>query len=262
MNDSPIAVFDSGLGGLSVWAELRRGLPNESIIYFGDGKNCPYGGREDSEILEFVDSAVQIMIENGAKLIVLACNTATAVAVEYLRERYPIPFVGLEPAVKPAALNSRSGNIGILATETSLEGRLYRDTSAKYSSSVNIISAVGEGFVELVEESKEQTSEAYAIVENIVSPMVEQGIDYLVLGCTHYPFLKNAIDKALGENDIKVIDSSPAILKRVKSLIDSNQIAASETNSPIYEFYTFGQELYKQKMINKSKEALTLFSEL
>lgn len=262
MNDNPIAVFDSGLGGLSVWTELRKGLPNESIIYFGDGKNCPYGRREDSQVLEFVDSAVKIMLDHGAKLIVLACNTATAIAIDYLRENYPIPFVGLEPAVKPAALNSRSGTIGILATKNSLEGKLYKETSAKYSSKVNIISAVGEGFVPLVEKSKEQTQEAYEIVNKVISPMLDMNIDQLVLGCTHYPFLKNAIDRVIGDRDIAVLNPSRAIERRVESLLETNNIAASESHTPTYEFYTFSNEKYKQRLINKSKEALKLFSEL
>ncbi|MFI3266889.1 MAG: glutamate racemase [Rikenellaceae bacterium] len=262
MNNNPIAVFDSGLGGLSVWTELRRGLKNESIIYFGDGKNCPYGGREDKQILEFVDQAVQLMIERGAKLIVLACNTATAVAVDYLRATYDLPFVGLEPAVKPAAINTKTGKIGILATETSLEGKLYKETSAKYSTAAEIISRVGEGFVQLVEQSKEDTPEAYQTVKRAIEPMLMQDIDHLVLGCTHYPFLKNAINKAIEGRDIKVINPSRAIERRVEQLLKQNNIAAESTHSPQYEFYTNANQQYLERIIEKSTEALTLLSEL
>lgn len=261
MNNNPIAVFDSGLGGLSVWTELRKGLPAESIIYFGDGLNCPYGGRDDSQILEFVDRAVKIMLEHKVKLIVLACNSATAVAIEYLRATYPIPFVGLEPAVKPAALASTSGVIGILATKTSLEGKLFRDTSAKYASQVEIISAVGEGFVQIVEGSKEGTLEAYETVRRVVEPIVEKGADHLVLGCTHYPFLKRAIDKAIGEKKVKVINPSRAIERRVESLLEEADIAAEASHIPEYKFLSFGGEAYVDKLENKSKEALKLFSE-
>ena len=148
----PIGVFDSGMGGLSVWQEIVKLLPSESIVYYGDGKNCPYGERSREEVIGFVQDAIDLFIEKKCKAIVLACNAATAMSVEYFRKRYPeMIIVGMEPAVKPAALNSRSGNIGILATKATLEGALFRETSHKFSKNVNIISSVGEGFVELVE---------------------------------------------------------------------------------------------------------------
>lgn len=261
MDNRPIAIFDSGLGGLSVWAELRRGLTNESLIYYGDGKNCPYGGRKESEIFGFVESAARFMVEHDAKLIVLACNTATAVAIEKLRAEYPtIPFVGLEPAVKPAALNSKSGVIGILATKTSLSGSLFRHTSAKYSSMVEIISAVGEGFVEIVEGSMEQTPEARAVVAKTIAPMIGRGVDHIVLGCTHYPFLTEALKSAIADRDIKLVNPSPAIRRRVESLLKEGNMAASTESTPRYDFYTNGGNEYREKMINKSVEALRLLN--
>ena len=130
MNDAPIGVFDSGLGGLTVWSELRRRLPRESLLYYGDGKNCPYGDKTREQGTEAVDFAVRRLVDRGVKLIVVACNAATAMAIDHLRAAYPIPFVGLEPAVKPAALSSRSGVIGILATAATLRGKLFRDLVA------------------------------------------------------------------------------------------------------------------------------------
>ena len=157
MNDAPIGVFDSGLGGLTVWSELRRRLPRESLLYYGDGKNCPYGDKTREQVTEAVDFAIRRLVDRGVKLIVVACNAATAMAIDHLRAAYPIPFVGLEPAVKPAALSSRSGVIGILATAATLRGKLFRETSRRYEDRVRIIARVGEGFVELVEQNRERT---------------------------------------------------------------------------------------------------------
>lgn len=188
MNDAPIGVFDSGLGGLTVWSELRRRLPRESLLYYGDGKNCPYGDKTREQVTEAVDFAVRRLVDRGVKLIVVACNAATAMAIDHLRAPpYPIPFVGLEPAVKPAALSSRSGVIGILATAATLRGKLFRETSRRYEDRVRIIARVGEGFVELVEQNRERTEEAYRRVERLLMPMIEAGADRIVLGCTHYP---------------------------------------------------------------------------
>ena len=192
MNDAPIGVFDSGLGGLTVWSELRRRLPRESLLYYGDGKNCPYGDKTREQVTEAVDFAVRRLVDRGVKLIVVACNAATAMAIDHLRAAYPIPFVGLEPAVKPAALSSRSGVIGILATAATLRGKLFRETSRRYEDRVRIIARVGEGFVELVEQNRERTEEAYRRVERLLTPMIEAGADRIVLGCTHYPFLSDA----------------------------------------------------------------------
>ncbi|MFR5872282.1 MAG: glutamate racemase, partial [Alistipes sp.] len=133
MNNAPIGVFDSGLGGLTVWRELYRKLPHESLIYYGDGKNCPYGDKNREEVTAYVDLAVRRLIDRGVKLIVVACNAATAMAIDHLRRNYALPLVGLEPAVKPAAMASRSGVIGILATAATLNGRLFRETSQRYA---------------------------------------------------------------------------------------------------------------------------------
>ena len=190
MNDAPIGVFDSGLGGLTVWSELRRRLPRESLLYYGDGKNCPYGDKTREQVTEAVDFAVRRLVDRGVKLIVVACNAATAMAIDHLRAAYPIPFVGLEPAVKPAALSSRSGVIGILATAATLRGKLFRETSRRYEDRVRIIARVGEGFVELVEQNRERTEEAYRRVERLLTPMIEAGADRIVLGCTHYPIVE------------------------------------------------------------------------
>lgn len=252
MNDAPIGVFDSGLGGLTVWSELRRRLPRESLLYYGDGKNCPYGDKTREQVTEAVDFAVRRLVDRGVKLIVVACNAATAMAIDHLRAAYPIPFVGLEPAVKPAALSSRSGVIGILATAATLRGRLFRETSRRYEDRVRIIARVGEGFVELVEQNRERTEEAYRRVERLLEPMIEAGADRIVLGCTHYPFLRPVLDRIVAGRDVRIVDPSPAVARRVAELLDRGGLRAAPDHLPRYEFITFADEAYRLRLVRKA----------
>ncbi len=247
-----IGVFDSGLGGLSVWQALYDALPNESLIYLGDGKRCPYGSRSREEVMQFTEEAVERLLSEGCKMIVVACNTATAVAIKYLREKYPnVPFVGLEPAVKPAALTTKAGVIGVLATERSLQGDHFRKAEEKYGSEVKILKGVGEGFVEAVERNKENTLDTEALVRKAVQPLVDGGADKIVLGCTHYPFLREVISKVAGEG-VEIIDSSEAVARRVMTLLDENGMRAEEEAVPTYKFLTFADEEYREKLINKA----------
>ena len=246
-----IGIFDSGLGGLSVWQALHDALPYESLIYLGDGARCPYGSRSREEVLKFTEEAVERLLSEGCKMIVVACNTATAVAIKYLREKYPdIPFVGLEPAVKPAALTTKSGIIGVLATKRSLEGDHFRRAEERFGSEVTILKAVGEGFVEAVEENREHTPETAEIVRKAVLPLVEAGADKIVLGCTHYPFLRAEIANVAGEN-VEIIDSSEAVARRVIALLEENGIAKTE-GKPEYRFLTFADEEYAARLERKA----------
>ena len=247
-----IGIFDSGLGGISVWQALYDALPDESLIYLGDGKRCPYGSRSREEVLKFTEEAVERLLSEGCKMIVVACNTATAVAIKYLREKYPsVPFVGLEPAVKPAALTTRTGVIGVLATERSLQGDHFRRNEEKYGSEVKILKGVGEGFVEAVERNEEHTLETEALVRKAVQPLVDGGADKIVLGCTHYPFLRDVISKVAGEG-VEIIDSSEAVARRVGVLLDENNLRAEEGVIPEYRFLTFADEAYAEKLRAKA----------
>lgn len=254
MDNRPIGVFDSGLGGLSVWRELRKGLPCESLIYFGDGKNCPYGPKPYTEVVEYVDQAVQFLISKNVKMLVVACNAATTAAIEYLRANYSFPIIGMEPAVKPAAMATQSGVIGILATAATLNGGMYRQTAAKYTDKVKIISAVGEGFVELVERDAERTDEARETVARVIGPMLEAGADQIVLGCTHYPFLSDVMMGIIGDRKVALIDPAPAVERRVRQLLAENNLAAEPTNEPFFEFYTAADDSYLEKLIEKSSK--------
>ena len=252
----PIGIFDSGLGGLSVWQALYDVLPYESLTYLGDGARCPYGSRSREEVRQFTEEAVERLLAEGCKMIVVACNTATAVAIKGLREKYPtIPFVGLEPAVKPAALSTKTGVIGVLATERSLQGDHFRQAEAKYGGEVKILKGVGEGFVEAVESNEEHTAETEALVRKAVQPLVDGGADKIVLGCTHYPFLREVIERIAG-NGVDIVDSSEAVARRVRTLLDENGIRAEEGNKADYRFLTFADEEYAEKLRKKAFQTI------
>ena len=253
MDNRPIGVYDSGFGGLSVWRELRRMLPNESLIYLGDGKNCPYGGRSREEITAFATEAVERLVTEGVKMVVVGCNTATTAAVAHLRERWSdMPIVGLEPAVKPACLSSRTRRIAVLATEHSLQSEMFLATALRYAGDVEVVKVVGEGFVELVERGAEHSAEAEAAVRKVVEPLLGMDIDKIVLGCTHYPFLRPLIEGVIGDRDIAVIDSGEAVARRVKWLLERYDIGAEEGNVANYRFVSFANEEYRQRLEHRA----------
>lgn len=253
MNNNPIGVYDSGFGGLSVWRELHRALPRESLIYLGDGKNCPYGTKSEEQIRELAERAVGDLVERGCKMVVVACNTATAAAIEYLRERFShIPIVGLEPAVKPACAMTRSKVVGVMATERSLAGRKFLSTLERYGQGVEVLKVVGEGFVEAVEADAEQEPRTEELVRRAVEPMIERGADVIVLGCTHYPFLGDVIRRVVGDREVAVIDSGEAVEKRVESLLDKFDLRCAEDNSPKLEFLSYADEEYRSRLERKA----------
>ena len=216
-----IGVFDSGAGGLSVWKELIKTMPSESYFYISDAAYCPYGRKSKEMILKRASAISDFLIERGAEIIVVACNTATAAAIEGLRQTFDIPFVGMEPAVKPAASLTKTGVIGVLATHGTLQGALYKQTSEKYArrKEVKIIEEVGDGLVELVEAGDTESPEAERLVKKYIDPMVAAGADCVVLGCTHYPFLEPVIKKLYSDKLI-VINPAPAVAKRARQLLE------------------------------------------
>ena len=253
MNNNPIGVYDSGFGGLSVWRELHRALPRESLIYLGDGKNCPYGTKSEEQIRELAERAVGDLVERGCKMVVVACNTATAAAIEYLRERFShLPIVGLEPAVKPACAMTRSKVVGVIATERSLVGRKFLSTLERYGEGVEVLKVVGEGFVEAVEADAEQEPRTEELVRRVVEPIIERGADVIVLGCTHYPFLGDVIRRVVGDREVAVIDSGEAVEKRVESLLDKFSLRCAEDNVPRLEFLSYADEEYRSRLERKA----------
>lgn len=209
-----IGIFDSGSGGLSVYREIFKVLPREKYIYYSDNAHCPYGEKSREYIIGRARSITDFLKGEGCDVVVVACNTATAAAIADLRARYDIPFIGMEPAVKPAALRTRSGVVGVLATAGTLNAGKYHDTRDRYADGVKVVEHVGQGFVELVESGKLEGEEAESIVRNSVQPLVDAGSDMIVLGCTHYPFLKETIEKIAGAG-VEVIDPAPAAARHL-----------------------------------------------
>ena len=242
-----------------MWRELRRLLPHESLIYLGDGKNCPYGGRSRSDIEGFAIEAVERLVEEGVKMVVVGCNTATTAAVETLRRRWPdMPIVGLEPAVKPACLTTKTRKIAVLATAHSLSSDMFLTTAARWASDVEVVKVVGEGFVELVERDMEHSEEAEHLVRRAVEPLLGNGVDRLVLGCTHYPFLRPTIERVIAGSGIEVIDSGAAVARRVEWLLDRYDIAASRDNTPTMRFITFASEDYRMRLELKAERIMEM----
>ena len=233
---SPIGFFDSGLGGLCIRDACRRLLPHESTVYIADSANCPYGGKPAAEILELSRSHVNALLSRGCKMVVVACNTATAAAIDELRAEWPaVPFVGLEPAVKPAALRSKSGVVGVLATEGTFHGRLYRETCARFARNTTVLMCVADEFVTLVERGETSGARALEIVRRRVEPLIAAGADHLVLGCTHFPHLKSLImEVAAGR--ATVLDPSDAVARQVKRLLTAAKMLAPASAEAHHEF--------------------------
>nr|WP_294933928.1 glutamate racemase [uncultured Flavobacterium sp.] len=230
----PIGIFDSGIGGTSIWKEIHNLLPNEDTIYLADSKNAPYGQKTKEEIIALSEKNTELLLELGAKLIIVACNTATTNAIKELRAKYDVPFIGIEPAIKPAAHQSETETIGILATKGTLNSELF-NRAVETHSNVKIIEQVGHGLVQLIEEGKINSPEMTGLLESYLKPMIEANIDYLVLGCTHYPYLIPQIKKILPDH-IKIIDSGEAVAKQTKNVLEKNNLLHpyNEKNEQIF----------------------------
>ncbi|MDA9202345.1 glutamate racemase [Flavobacteriaceae bacterium] len=223
MHTKPIGVFDSGIGGLSVLNALKEMLPHEDILYVADQAYTPYGKRTKETITARAVAITNWLVAQDCKLVVVACNTATTNAIAHLRAHFLVPFVGIEPAIKPAALGSQTGVIGVLATAGTLTSTLFQATSQDYTQGLEVISQVGHGLVGLVEEGKANSEATEKQLRDILSPMLEKPIDHLVLGCTHYPFLTQTLKKILPEN-VTIVDCSAAVAKQTHRLLDLHNL--------------------------------------
>jgi glutamate racemase len=220
-NKRPVGLFDSGVGGLSVYKVLRSQLPDESIVYFADQKHVPYGPRPMEEVRKFSEAITRFLLERKAKLIVVACNAASAAALHYLREEFPsVYFVGMEPAVKPAAETTQTGVVGVLATPATFQGALYASVVERFANNVTLLQNTCPGLVQQIENGELDTPKTRLILETALRPMLEQGIDTVVLGCTHYPFVIPLIQEIAGP-EVRVIDPAPAVVRQVSRLLKS-----------------------------------------
>jgi glutamate racemase len=237
--ERPIGVFDSGVGGLSVLREIRRALPAEDLLYVADSAFAPYGERSDATIEERSIAIANFLTRQSAKAIVVACNTATSVAVETLRARCTLPIVAIEPALKPAALVTKSGVIGVLATKHTLAGAKFAKLVQAHAGSARVVMRPCPGWVEQVEKGDLSSEATLAIVEQQVTPVTAQGADVLVLGCTHYPFLEPVI-RAVAGPDVAIIDPAAAVARELRRRLEAAKLRAPSGHAGVERFWTSG----------------------
>ncbi|MDO6596326.1 glutamate racemase [Oceanihabitans sp. 2_MG-2023] len=254
MRKQPIGIFDSGVGGTSIWKELHARLPHENTIYLADSKHAPYGNKTKEEIIALCIKNTELLLSKGCKIIVVACNTATTNAIHYLRKKYNIPFIGIEPAIKPAALNTKTKAVGILATKGTLSSTLFHKTTDLFTNGIEVIEQVGEGIVPLIENGTINSEEMKALLQVYLKPMLDANIDYLVLGCTHYPYLIPQLLEMLPSH-VNIIDSGEAVAKQTKAVLKLHELLNDTTNKPKLQFYSNGNPKVIQQLLGKKYDA-------
>ncbi|MDG1226743.1 MAG: glutamate racemase [Polaribacter sp.] len=247
VNKFSIGIFDSGVGGTSIWKEINTLLPLENTIYLSDSKNAPYGDKSKQSIINLAIKNTEYLLKKNCKIIVVACNTATTNAIKILRENYDIPFIGIEPAIKPAALKTKTNIIGILATEGTLNSELFEKTSSSINQKILRKEIIGKGLVELIEAGKLYSEEMTNLLSYYIKPLIKAEVDCLVLGCTHYPYLIPQIRKLVGDK-IQIIDSGEAVARQTKAILEKNLLTNNHNKEKkSHQFY-----------INNDKKALEL----
>lgn len=234
---NPIGIFDSGIGGTSIWREIEKLLPYEDTIYLADSANAPYGAKSKAEILELSIKNTELLLQKNCKLIVVACNTATTNSIDHLRANYDVPFIGIEPAIKPAALHTKTKKVGVLATKGTLSSSLFHSTSKMFAQGITVLEQEGTGLVELIEEGKLYAYETRALLKKYLDPILEQHIDCLVLGCTHYPYLIPLI-KELVPSGVNIIDSGEAVARQTRAVLEENNLKEAPKNWTGHWFYS------------------------
>ena len=253
MAKQKIGIFDSGIGGTSIWREIHELLPFEDTIYLADSINAPYGVRSKQEIIELSRKNTIKLLELGAKIIVVACNTATTNAIDELRKEFDVPFIGIEPAIKPAALNSKTKTIGILATKGTLSSSLFTKTSELYTQGLNVVEVEGNGLVELIEDGKINSEEMDSLLDKLLLPFKKNPIDYLVLGCSHYPYLIPKLKEKFSP-DLSIIDSGEAVARQTKAILEKkNLLNIDFSQKRTCIFYTNYNPSVLNKIINPEK---------
>ena len=237
----PIGFFDSGVGGITLWKSIKSLLPHENTIYLSDSKNCPYGAKSQKEIDQICFNNTKFLIEKKCKIIVVACNTATTNSISKLRDEFKIPFIGIEPAIKPAALKTKTKKIGVLATKGTLMSNLFAETSSDYKEYVKFINTEGLGLVELIENGNCEKDLNLLLIKYL-KPMLEKGIDQLVLGCTHYPLIEKSIKKIIGDK-VNIIDCNRAVALQTKKILDLyNLLNTNKKDLPKHYFFNSGED--------------------
>ncbi|MDH7445337.1 glutamate racemase [Aquimarina sp. 2201CG14-23] len=260
MDNKAIGIFDSGVGGTSIWKEIAIALPNENTIYLADSKYAPYGKRNKDEIIALSIKNTKKLLELNSKIVVVACNTATTNAIKVLREQFDVPFIGIEPAIKPAALNTKTQKVGVLATKGTLSSELFAKTSDLYANTIEVIEVIGTGLVELIEKGSIHTPEMIALLESYIQPLIQKNIDYLVLGCSHYPYLIPTLRKMLPKHII-IIDSGEAVAKQTGVILSQNDLLSKSSKKGTHTFFTNGtldvlQQILKDSAISSTSQYL------
>ena len=237
LNNQAIGVMDSGVGGISVLKRIHALLPNESLIYFADSKYAPYGSKTAAEITARCMEIADFLIAKDVKVLVVACNTATAAAIDAMRERYTLPIIGMEPAVKPAAEASKNGVIGVLATVGTLKSAQFAALLESYGRNVKVVTQACVGLVECIERGELDTPETKALIRQYCMPLLAEGADTIVLGCTHYPFVKDVIREIVGE-DISLIDTGAAVAKQLKRQLEEKCLLSTSQEKAEVHFWT------------------------
>jgi glutamate racemase len=253
MSKQPIGIFDSGVGGTSIWKEIHALLPYENTIYLADSANAPYGPKGKDAIIALSEKNTEYLLNQNSKIIVVACNTATTNAIKHLRKKYNVPFIGIEPAIKPAALQTQTKAIGILATKGTLTSELFVNTSQLYSNGIEVIEQEGEGIVQLIESGNINSEEMKALLKIYLKPMLNANIDYLVLGCTHYPYLIPHLLKMLPKH-IKIIDSGEAVARQTKAILKQLNLLNIADVKPDLKFYINSNPKVMSKLLNNNFE--------
>jgi len=247
--EQPIGVFDSGVGGLSVLRAIRGQMPEESVVYFGDQGHVPYGPRPLQQVRDFSEAITRFLIDQGAKIIVVACNAASAAALAYLRQAFPeIHFVGMEPAVKPAAEHTETGVVGVLATPATFQGALYASVVERFASGVVLLQDTCVGLVQQIEKGDLSGPATRRILEQALHPMLQKNIDTVVLACTHYPFVIPLIQEIVGEK-VRVIDPAPAVARQTMRLLEANGLKQDGTGEGGLRFFTSGEAASLQSLL-------------
>ena len=247
---APIGIFDSGVGGLSVLREIQKLLPHEDILYFADSGNCPYGVRPVTEICQLTERATAELLQRGAKALVIACNTASTAALAYLRQKWPtVPIVGMVPAVKPAASSSRHGIIGVLATEATGRAPVLLDVIDRFAAQLEVLIIAPPGLVELIEQGQVDTAITHQLLRQYVEPALNKGADVIVLGCTHFPFLRPALTTIAAGRAI-LIDSGEAVARQTRRVLEKAALLNPQSETGHLRFLTTGDPLQVRQVIS------------
>ena len=248
--DGPIGLFDSGVGGGTVLRHIRRLLPHEDVLYLADQAHCPYGARPATEVRALATANAQWLLGQGAKLIVVACNTASAVALHRLREQFPgVPFVGMVPPLKPAAQYTRTGVVGVLATPTTLHGELLQDVVRQWAAGLTVVSRVGHGLVELVEDGQLDGPEVQACLRRHLDWLLAAGADTVVLGCTHYPYLLPVIRRLVGPS-VTVLEAGEAVARQVQRVLEAQRLLREpKGQTGQIRYYTTGDPTHLARLV-------------